>query len=153
MSNDEIYKIKEKFDGIYTSLNTFKLQVTSLNHQVKIIEKNINRELSNANKIIERNKTKPKRKPSGFAVKVNISEQLLNFMGLDENEKCARTEVTKYIIKYIKDNNLQNSHDKRIIEPNDELQKLLLVKEGEELTYFTLQRYMNRHFKQTSKKN
>ncbi len=153
MSNDEIYKIKEKFDGIYTSLNTFKLQVTSLHHQVKIIEKTINRELTNANKIIERNKTKPKRKPSGFAVKVNVSEQLLNFMGLDKNEKCARTEVTKYIIKYIKDNNLQNSHDRRIIEPNDELQKLLLVGECEELTYFTLQRYMNRHFKQIPKKN
>ena len=48
--------------------------------------------------------------------------------------------------KYIKENNLQNESDKRIIEPDDKLQSLLEVPDGEIITYFTLQKYMNRHF-------
>ena len=37
MSNNEINYIEEKFNGIFSSLNTFKLQITSLQQQVKIL--------------------------------------------------------------------------------------------------------------------
>jgi chromatin remodeling complex protein RSC6 len=72
-------------------------------------------------------------------------------MGLPKGEMCARTEVTKFVIKYIKQHNLQNTNDRRIIEPNEELQKLLQVPKDEELTYFTIQKYMNKHFKKKLK--
>ena len=48
-------------------------------------------------------------------------------MGIEKGEMCARTDVTKFLIKYIKENNLQNESDKRIIEPDDKLQSLLEV--------------------------
>jgi len=67
-------------------------------------------------------------------------------MNIEKGEMCARTDVTKFLIKYIKDNNLQNESDKRIIEPDDKLHSLLQVPDGDILTYFTLQKYMNRHF-------
>ena len=141
----DINYIEEKFKGIFSSLNTFKLQISSLQQQVKILEKNVIKDLNTANKIIEK-KNKVKRKPSGFAIKGKISEELRDFMGLQEGELCARTEVTKYIISYIKEEGLQNEKDKRKIERDEALGKILIVPEGEELTYFTLQRYMNRHF-------
>ena len=147
MSQNEINYIKEKFNGIFTTLNTYKLQLTSLQQQVKILEKHVLKELNSANKIIEKNKNKAKRKPSGFALKTHISDDLCNFMGLVKGDMCARTEVTKFVINYIKEHNLQNTHDKRIIEPNEELQRLLQVPKSEQLTYFTIQKYMNHHFK------
>ena len=149
---NEINYIEEKFKGIYSSLNTFKLQIRTLQQQVKILEKNVTKELNIANKIIEKKNNRAKRKPSGFALKSQISVKLALFMGLESGVMCARTEVTKFLIKYIKDNNLQNEKDRRIIEPNDNLQTLLQVPVGEVLTFFTIQRYMNKHFP-GSKKN
>jgi|TARA_B110000483_G_C18203818_1_gene546596 chromatin remodeling complex protein RSC6 len=151
MSLSEIKYIEQKFNGIFSSLNTYKVQITSLQQQVKILEKHVVKELILANKIIEKNKNKAKRKPSGFALKTHISDDLCNFMGLSKGEMCARTDVTKFVIKYIKAHNLQNAQDKRIIEPNEELQSLLQVPDDVELTYFTIQKHMNAHFKKKLK--
>ena len=54
MSNNEINYIEQKFNGIFSSLNTFKLQITILQKKVKILEKNVIKELNIANKIIEK---------------------------------------------------------------------------------------------------
>tara|TARA_Y100000996_G_C22519317_1_gene641784 strand:- start:53 stop:505 length:453 start_codon:yes stop_codon:yes gene_type:complete len=143
---NEINYIQSKFDGIFSTLSTFKTQITSLQQQVKTLEKDVIKELNAANKIIEKANNKPKRKPSGFALKVNISEELKNFMSLGKDDKIARTEVTKFLINYIKENNLQNPNDRRIIECDDKLKQLLKVPEGEQLTYFNIQKYMNCHF-------
>ena len=59
---------------------------------------------------------------------------------------AARTEVTQYIIKYIKDNDLQWNENRKIIKPNNDLKILLNVKENDEVTYFNIQRFMNKHF-------
>ena len=83
-------------------------KITALQQQVRILEKNVTKELNIANKIIEKNKNKAKRKPSGFALKSKISINLANFMGLEPDVMCARTDVTKFLIKYIKDNNIWN---------------------------------------------
>jgi chromatin remodeling complex protein RSC6 len=45
--------------------------------------------------------------------------------------------------EYVKANNLKNKHD---IKPDGPLRKLLAVGESEPLTYFNLQRYLNRHY-------
>ena len=58
----------------------------------------------------------------------------------------ARTEVTKYITKYIKEHQLQDSANKRIINCDSALASLLNVKPTDEVTYFNLQRYMKPHF-------
>ena len=63
-----------------------------------------------------------------------------------KGSQAARTEVTQYIIQYIKDNDLQWSQNRKIIKPNSSLTKLLSVKKNDEVTYFNIQRYMNKHF-------
>ena len=149
--NTEINYIQTKFDGIFGSLSTFKTQMSSLQQQLKLLEKDVLKDLNAANKIIEKANNKPKRKPSGFALKVNISDELKNFMDIGADEQVARTEVTKFLIKYIKEHNLQNPSDRRIIECDDKLKKLLDVPDGDVLTYFNIQRYMNRHFPKVKK--
>ena len=63
-----------------------------------------------------------------------------------KGSSAARTEVTQYIIKYIKDNDLQWNENRKIIKPNTPLKNLLNVKKNEEVTYFNIQRFMNKHF-------
>ena len=58
----------------------------------------------------------------------------------------ARTEVTKFLTKYISDNNLQDQSNKRKILPDSALKSLLNVGSNDEVTYFNLQKYMKVHF-------
>jgi chromatin remodeling complex protein RSC6 len=67
-------------------------------------------------------------------------------MGQPEGTELARTEVTKYIIQYIKDNKLPDKHNKKIINPDKQLKNLLQTNDKEEVTYFNIQKYMNKHF-------
>ena len=87
-----------------------------------------------------------KRKPSGFAVPTKISDKLCDFMEKPHGSEVARTEVTQYIIKYIKSHKLQYPKNRKIIKPNSKLETLLDTNKDEELTYFNLQKYMNKHF-------
>lgn len=87
------------------------------------------------------------RKPSGFAKPCGITHELATFLGEKNDVELARTDVTKKINTYIKDNELQSKGNGRTIIPDSKLRKLLDVKDGEELTYFNLQKYLKKHFK------
>ena len=67
-------------------------------------------------------------------------------MGLEPDTKIARTEVTKYLIDYIKKNKLQDETNSKIIKPNNELKSLLSLEPTMQLTYFNMQKFMNKHF-------
>ena len=67
-------------------------------------------------------------------------------MGKPTDSKLARTEVTQYLIQYIKDNNLQWTENRKIIKPDSKLKKLLKPAKNEYVTYFNLQKLMNKHF-------
>ncbi len=143
----------DQFDGILTSLTTFKSQITSLQQQIRGLEKVVNRELTASRKALEKKKQrKANRKPSGFAKPSPISNELSAFMSKETGVEVARTEVTRFIIDYIKTNDLQNPNNRKQIIPNETLKKLLDVKDGDEVTYFNLQKLMNRHF-MTAKEN
>jgi len=84
--------------------------------------------------------------PSGFSKPGKISDELRSFLGLKADELVARTEVTKRINAYCKENGLQDQKDKRILKADKTLQKLLRLKPSDELTFFNLQKYMKVHF-------
>jgi chromatin remodeling complex protein RSC6 len=54
--------------------------------------------------------------------------------------------VSKEINRYIREHSLQDKTNGRKIIPDDKLTTLLKLKEGDELTYFNLQRFMKHHF-------
>jgi upstream activation factor subunit UAF30 len=85
---------------------------------------------------------------SGFLKPVGISQEMAKFTGWDPKELKSRVDVTKYICKYIKDNELQNPADRRQIRADPKLSKLLKYdpKENEPLTYYRLQTHMKPHF-------
>lgn len=86
------------------------------------------------------------RRPSGFAKPTLLSGELCDFLGLPHDSRLARTECTRLLNKYIKDNNLQDKEDKRTIQPDGKLQKVLQLDKGDKVTYFNLQRAIKHHF-------
>ena len=138
--------ITSEFNILLDNLSSFKSQIVMLQNRVKTIEKHVRKELRTLERKINKSKNKGSRKPSGFAVPTKISKELCVFMKIDEGAKMARTEVTQYIISYIKEKKLQDSNNGRKIKPDKALKSLLNVKKNEDLTYFNLQKYMNKHF-------
>ena len=138
---------QDKFDGVSATIVTLKSQITALQQQIKKLENDLKKDFDKKYKEIEIKKNKKKnRKPSGFAKPSKISDSLAEFMKREKGELVARTEVTRYIIEYIKKKELQNKEDRRKITPDMKIKKLLDITEKEELTYFNLQKYMNKHF-------
>jgi chromatin remodeling complex protein RSC6 len=86
------------------------------------------------------------RKPSGFAKPTAVSKELCDFLGVPTDRMLARTEVTRLLNKYIKDNSLQDPVDRRTIRPDGKLQKLLNIKGDMQLKYFNMQSYIKHHF-------
>jgi chromatin remodeling complex protein RSC6 len=114
--------------------------------QIRQLEKNIKKEMKGLKKVAEKSKNKGNKKPSGFANPTKVTKELCEFMNKQEGTQIARTEVTRALISYIKANNLQNKANKKIILPDEKLKFLLGINQEQELTYFNLQKYMNKHF-------
>lgn len=142
--------IVEQFTVINDSLTLFKMQISGLQQQVKTIEKNVRKELKKQKKDKKKEIPKSKRAPSGFAKPTKVTKELCQFMDKPEGTEIARTEVTKALVAYIKANNLLELGEdaKKKIVPDEKLKTLLGI-DGDklnELTYFNIQKYMNKHF-------
>jgi len=136
----------EQFDTINNSLSVFKTQITSIQNQLRLLEKNLKKQLKGLQKEVEKKQKKGNRKPSGFARPSKVTKELCEFMNKQEGTEIARTEVTRALVSYIKQHNLENKDNSKIIYPDDKLKSLLDIKDDQELTYFNIQKYMNRHF-------
>ena len=143
---------------IYDSLTLFKMNINTIQQQLKVLEKDVKKEIKQQQKQKQKEEEiiKIKRKPSGFAKPGNVTNELCKFMECEEGTKLARPKVTQYLFKYIKDNNLnetyldydeetcKNKKKTRIVLDNK--LKLLLEDEEKEINYFNIQKLMNRHF-------
>jgi chromatin remodeling complex protein RSC6 len=136
----------EQFNTIIDSLSVFKTQINNMQQQIRILEKNVKKQIKGLKKEVSKNKHKGNRKPSGFAKPTKVTKELCLFMDKQEGTYIARTEVTRALVAYIKQNNLENKENSKIISPDDKLKKLLSLEDNEELTYFNIQKHMNKHF-------
>jgi len=91
----------------------------------------------------------PNRKLSGFARPSELSDELCAFLGVERSTQMARTNVTRLVCKYIKDNNLNSEGNRRSIDftkpAAGALKQLLQPESGAVVTYFNLQRYLKPH--------
>lgn len=85
---------------------------------------------------------------SGFFKEVKITEDLAKFMQCKPDELKSRVDVTRFICKYVKDKNLQDQENKKIIVPDEPLKKLLKhdSKTDGALTFPSVQKLIQKHF-------
>lgn len=150
---DDDDDVSKMFSDVLSTLTGFRSQITGIQMGIKTLEKVVKKEIRTLRKESTKHKQKASRKPSGFAKPTKISKELCAFMGKEAGTELARTEVTQYVIQYITDNRLQNPDNRKAIIPDDPLKELLGVTEKDEVTYFNIQKYMNRHFGDYMKNN
>ena len=145
--------LEDRFAAIVEQVNAIRNVSTTLGTDLKTLRRDVVRVVK---KNTKRKRTpltdeeKAKRAPSGFAKPTLISDQLCTFLGKPVGSQVARTEVTKFLASYIKEHQLQDTENKKVIVPDANLEALLNCDKSTELTYFTIQKYMKDHFKPSS---
>lgn len=144
--NEHTKDVVNMFDELVNRLQERISQDRKLLLDIKNLQKHVARE----RKVFmkgqkKRRKNNEQRAPSGFAKPTPLSNELADFLGVEHGTEMARTEVTKLITTYIKENNLQNPEYKKQILPDNKLSSLLYCG-NDEVTYFNLQKYMKVHF-------
>jgi upstream activation factor subunit UAF30 len=127
---------------------TARETLSTFQAQLKRLEKRVHRDMKDARKRrrrvkVDENGVEVKRAPSIFERPTQVTQELLTFLGRPAATLMSRSEVTKAVNDYVKANNLKNKHD---IKPDAPLRALLAIGVDEPLTYFNLQRYLNRHY-------
>jgi len=144
--------IAAQFASISSKLQQVVAFAATLRSELRALERHAVKEIRTAQKASAKKRRKVgNRAPSGFVKPTLISKELSEFLGKSDGSEMARTEVTREINAYIRNNNLQDKENGRRINPDSKLKSLLKLKKGEELTYFNLQRYMSPHFATAAK--
>ena len=138
----------EEFTHLLGQLRTLQTTLKDLTLYTAKLEKRVAKDQKAVQKRVngKRKRAPGTGTPSGFSKPGKVSDELRTFLKLGKDELIARTEVTKRINAYCKDNKLQGEKDKRILKADKTLTKLLRLKKGDELTFFNLQKYMKVHF-------
>lgn len=146
--------VQDDVKAMLTQANTVRETVGALVAELKRLEKRVARLQKEADKRRRRSKkpvegeeVKP-RKPSIFELPTPLSNDLCSFLGRANGSLESRSNVTKAITTYVKAHELKEKHT---IKPDAKLKALLGVKDGEVLTYFNLQRYLNPHYLKVDK--
>lgn len=141
-------QLSDEFTATLAEMVAMRASLSALTTRMRNLQKRAERELKAAQKASKKRKSTASgdRKPSGFVKPALITNQLAAFLGKPEGTEMARTDVTREINAYIRQNNLQDPTNGRRIIPDASLTALLNVGAEDELTYFNLQRYMSPHF-------
>ena len=127
------------------SLETIQTELTALRNDVKNLTKLISK-VKNTQEDPDGEKAKKRAENNGFNRKQEITPKLREFIGIADGELVSRSEVTKFINKYITDKGLKHPENGRQIVLDDKLRDLLSPPEGVVVTYLNLQKYLSPHY-------
>ena len=141
--------LDDDLKSVLTSLTSLRETVSSMITEVKRLDKRVHREIKDARRrkrrvaAVSENGEPVKRRLTIFEIPTKVSDELCRFLGHPAGTLISRSNVTKQLNTYVKEKNLKNKHN---IQPDAPLRKLLQVPESEQLTYFNLQKYLNKHY-------
>ena len=135
-----------KLAELINAITNMEKEFKAIKSLIKLVQKENDKKEKILKKERDR-KEKARLSPSGFAKPTDISTEMCDFLEIPHGTQMSRTEVTKKINTYVRSNNLKDPVNGRIIRPDATLKKLLRVKDGDEVTFFHMQRLLNPHIK------
>ena len=139
--------VESLFNKLVNQFQDLQVVMKTLHTNIKVLQKEVLKERKEHAKKAEKasKKTKGTRKPSGIAVPEAISTEVADFLGVPQDTKLSRIQVTSKIFDYVKANNLQNPASRKEIIPDAKLGALLL--NGDKTVFFfNIQTFLKRHF-------
>lgn len=139
----------------YKEFVVMQEQITAMNNAIKVFTqalKEMNKKYTKALKAGQKKQKKGgdangNKRTNGFSLPVKLSDDMCKFLGVPPGTQMGRTDVTKTLTKYVKDNGLHDKQDKRNIIPDAKLKAILgPTDDGKPLSYFNLQKSIKHHF-------
>ena len=127
------------------SLETIETELAALRTDVKNLTKII-RKIKNTQEDPDGEKARARAANNGFNRKQDVTPKLRTFLGLPAEELISRSEVTKFINKYITEKGLKHPDNGRQIVLDDTLRDLLAPPADVVVTYLNLQKYLSPHY-------
>ena len=127
------------------SLENIQTEITALRNDVKNLTKLV-RKIKNTQEDPNGEKAKKRAENNGFNRKQEITPKLKEFLGLPAGELISRSEVTKFVNKYITDKGIKHPENGRQIILDDKLRDLLAPPADVQVTYLNLQKYLSPHY-------
>lgn len=134
--------------SVDTDYDNIKSELQTIRNELKGIMKLI-RKIRATQEDPTGEKSRQKAANNGFNRKISITPDFASFLGIDKSEKISRSDGTRRVSAYIKENNLNDPNNGRVIIPNDRLRKLLNIDLNEELTFLNIQKYLSKHYLKT----
>ena len=125
-------------DTVLSEIAQLRKEVTTLTKLVRKIRSF--QDDPNGEKAAERSKN------NGFNRPMKISEELQEFLCLNPDDTISRSDVTKRLNKYVKDNGLKHPDNGRVIVMDDALTKLLKPPSDVQVTFLNVQKYLSPHY-------
>ncbi len=138
MSLEATQTCDQKLEAIHTELSALRSDVKNL---AKLVRK-----VKNTQEDPDGEKAKKRAENNGFNRKQEITPKLREFLAIPEDDLISRSEVTKFINKYITEKGLKHPENGRQIVLDDKLRDLLAPPEGVIVTYLNLQKYLSPHY-------
>lgn len=133
-------------DKVEAKINSLSVIIKETLAELKVLKKDYEK-MRKAVEKTERKRANARTNPNGFAKPTPITDELCHFLNVPVGSVMSRTQTTRAINAYIKEKNLNKPENKRIILPDPALRKLLNVKDGEEISFFSLQKFLSPLFK------
>jgi chromatin remodeling complex protein RSC6 len=119
--------------------------IESLSKEVKSLAKVV-RKIRAHQEDPDGEKTKARSANNGFNRKQDVSPKLREFLGLPEGELISRSEVTKRINVYVKEQGLKHPDNGRVIIMDEKLTNLLEPPPDTQITFLNIQKFLSPHY-------
>lgn len=137
-------------EHLVSKVKTLISLCAELSRELKTLDKSHIKELKLLQKSGMKRRKHMGKPPSGFVKCATISDEMATFLGKPSGSLMSRTDVTKAIHTYVKEQNLQLPKNRRVIMADEKLRVLLKIPQEEvdshNFTYFKLQKYLKIHF-------
>ena len=127
------------------SLETIETEIAALRNDIKNLSKLV-RKVKNTQEDPDGEKAKKRAENNGFNRKQEITPKLRAFLALPTEDLISRSEVTKFINKYITEKGLKHPVNGSQIILDDKLRDLLAPPADVIATYLNLQKYLSPHY-------
>ena len=127
------------------SLETLQTEIAALRNDIKNLTKLV-RKIKNTQEDPDGEKAKKRAENNGFNRKQDVTPKLRAFLRLPEGDLISRSEVTKFVNKYITEKGLKHPENGRQIILDDTLRELLAPPADVQVTYLNLQKYLSPHY-------
>ena len=127
------------------SLETIQTEIAALRNDIKNLAKLV-RKVKSTQDDPDGEKAKARAANNGFNRKQDVTPKLREFLGLLAGELISRSEVTKFITKYITEKGLKHPDNGRQIILDDKLRALLEPPADIQITYLNIQKFLSPHY-------